>query len=134
MWIDLIEIEEFSPKLMAQEITIQTTDTARYTYLLRTNIENETPTLFCGPTGTGKSLNIKNLLNKFDDTKILVIELGFSAQTTCTQTQEIIDAKLDRRRKGIFGPKQGKGVVFIDDLNMPSKEKYGAQPPIEILR
>lgn len=49
--------------------------------------------------------------------------------------QDIIDLKLTKLRKDHFGPSYGKRcIIFIDDLNMPKVEIYGAQPPIEILR
>ena len=59
----------------------------------------------------------------------------FSAQSGCNQTQDTIDGKLDKLRKGVYGPPIGKNcIIFVDDMNMPKKEEFGAQPPIEFIR
>jgi len=62
-WNDLIDkTETISDKLMPSEIIVKTMDTMRYSFILKRNILAKIPTLFCGPTGTGKSVYIKNVL------------------------------------------------------------------------
>ena len=63
------------------------------------------------------------------------IPITFSAQTSANQTEDGLNEKFEKRRKGIYGPPTGKRyVLYIDDLNMPKKEFYGASPPIELIR
>merc|ERR1719171_200465 len=88
-----------------------------------------------GPTGSGKSVNIAQFLQKDAPADFLSIFLTMSAQTHVNQTQDLLDSKFDKRRRGVYGPPAGKSyAIFVDDLNMPKKEVYGAQPPLELLR
>lgn len=45
-------------KIIKKKTLVPTSDTVRYKFLLKCNIDLNYPTLFCGPTGTGKSIYI----------------------------------------------------------------------------
>ena len=134
-WLKTVKDEPIREELEFQNIVVTTIDTIRYRYIFDVLATHGKHVLFGGPTGTGKTVYIKQALDAMDKDKWTNIQSTFSAQTNANQIQDIIDNKLDKRKKGVFGPRQGtRAVVFIDDLNMPMLEEYGAQPPIEIIR
>lgn len=78
----------------------------------------------------------KLVLNNLQKTEAWVpVVLNFSAQTSSGRTQEILELKLEKKKKALIGAPVGKRVcVFVDDVNMPKLDTYGSQPPIELLR
>lgn len=87
-------------------------------------------------TGVGKSVISTYALDQLSREKNIVAHsINFSAQTSAGETQLLIESKLEKKRKTRFGAPPNKRLVFfIDDVNMPARETYGAQPPIELLR
>ena len=67
------QIDNFGKNAKVQEIIVTTIDTMRYSYIQKFCILNKIPTLFVGPTGTGKSVYIQNVLmhqlNEGDENK-----------------------------------------------------------------
>uniref|UniRef100_A0A8C3ERS2 Dynein axonemal heavy chain 1 n=1 Tax=Corvus moneduloides TaxID=1196302 RepID=A0A8C3ERS2_CORMO len=135
VWLDATAKFTMVPDTNFCDIIVPTMNTVRMAYLLELLLTNYKPVLCIGPTGTGKTLTIADKLLKNLPNKYITHFLMFSARTSANQTQDLIDSKLDKRRKGVFGPPVGRYFIFfIDDLNMPMLEQYGAQPPIELLR
>ncbi|XP_074253710.1 dynein axonemal heavy chain 6 isoform X1 [Saimiri boliviensis] len=135
-WERIIPTFKYNRDVPFFEMLVPTTDTVRYGYLMEKLLAVKHSVLFTGITGVGKSVITKGLLNKIQESAGYVpVYLNFSAQTSSARTQEIIESKLERKRKNILGaPGNKRIIIFVDDLNMPRLDRYGSQPPIELLR
>jgi dynein heavy chain len=135
-WEQSVPDYKYIPEEPFFQILVPTIDTVRYSYIIKTLVQVRKPCLLNGVSGTGKSVIMNAaLFDSVDDLNLQIIGLQFSAQTSSARTQESLEAKLKVKRKNLLGAPQGKTVVvFVDDLNMPAVEQFGAQPPIELLR
>jgi dynein heavy chain, axonemal len=90
-------------------------------------VVNDKHVLMPGPTGTGKSVYVQQMATFEMTDEYQLLKICFSAQTSANQTQDFLDDKTEKRRQRVMGPPLGKKyIVFVDDLNMPQKEEYGA--------
>ncbi|MGH0158032.1 UNVERIFIED_CONTAM: hypothetical protein FKN15_035543 [Acipenser sinensis] len=135
-WERIIPSFKYNNETPFFEMLVPTTDTVRYGYLMEQLLAVKHSVLFTGITGVGKSVVARALLNNIQDQAGYVpVYINFSAQTSSARTQEMIESKLEKKRKNILGaPGNKKVVIFVDDLNMPKLDRYGSQPPIELLR
>lgn len=114
---------------------VPTIDTIRYQYMISELVKSRLQLVLVGTTGTGKSLVAKQVMQKLNTDIYVTTELNFSAQTSAKNVQDIIEGRMEHKSKKVCSPPGGRRMIcLIEDLNMPSKEKFGAQPPLELLR
>ena len=142
-WTNLIGkmVPEFkyNKKTPYFNILVPTSDTVKYKFLVKHLMANGYNVLITGDTGVGKSVIIQELLltsnDQRDDEPFFTTSINFSAQTTSNNLMNVFNDKLKKRKRDLLGPPAGKKMfLFIDDVNMPQLDKYGAQPPVELLR
>lgn len=117
------------------KILVPTVDTMRYTFLLECNLRVKKPLLFCGESGTAKTVTIRNFARNLDPKKFTNLTINFSSRTSSEDVQNTIESSVEKRNGLVFGPTMGKSLlVFFDDLNMPIVDTYGTQQPIALLK
>jgi len=117
------------------DIMVETEMTFKHAHCLELLLSGSKPIFFTGETGVGKSVVIQNTLNKLAEKDLTPITLHFSAQHDSKRPQDTIMEKLEKISRKVLGAVAGKkNAIFVDDINMPMVETYGAQPPIEFLR
>ena len=118
-------------------IFVPTIDTLRYSFVLDILLNARKNVYVTGETGTGKTAIIQNKIKSLLATEEwTMITMNFSAQTTSEETQKSLESKLEQEKgkKKLWGKGGKKCLVFIDDINMPEPNEWGAHPPIELLR
>jgi len=116
------------------KLFVPTIDTVRYSGVISMLVKAKRHTLVTGESGVAKSSIIFSVLSTLDES-FAWLNINFSAQTNSVRVSDTIESRLEKRTKDTFAPPGGRRLVaFIDDFNMPEKEIFGAQPPLELLR
>ncbi|XP_017121821.1 dynein heavy chain 6, axonemal [Drosophila elegans] len=134
-WLDIMAKFVFDPETSYYDMQVPTVDTTKYGYVSDLLFKRGMPVMFTGDTGVGKTVLAISCMKRLSEGRVIPVILNFSAQTSSVRTQEMIEGPLEKRKKTQLGAPVGKTViVFIDDVNMPKLDTYGASPAIELLR
>ncbi|KAI8904300.1 dynein heavy chain and region D6 of dynein motor-domain-containing protein [Gorgonomyces haynaldii] len=124
----------YSTSIPYYKIFVPTVDTVRNEFIVKSLVSKRKSVLLVGDVGTGKTSLLQNMIFA-PDVNYGVLLINMSAQTSSNSVQSVLESRLEKRTKNVYVPVGGKHLLtFIDDLNMPMKDTFGSQPPLELIR
>lgn len=87
------------------QILVPTSDTLRYSWLLSQILKLKKPCMFCGDSGTAKTVTIFSQFKSMSMDQFLVLTINFSSRTTSADFQKNFEENIDKRTFKQYGPK-----------------------------
>jgi dynein heavy chain 1 len=123
-------------KVGTNDVVIPTVDTARHESVIAAWLHSGRPVILCGPPGSGKTMSLTAVLRSSPDYDCAF--LNFSSATTSHTVLKLLEeyATYKNTMKGmVLTPVSGKRlIIFCDEINLPSADKYGTQQVVQLLR
>ncbi len=105
------------------EFQVNTGETYRQSFFMDRLLVTGRPVLLVGPSGTGKSLFMREYLRTGLAGDWFVKKMNFSVSSSQVWVQEKIVDKMVRRRDNTYGAGYNKKtILYVDDLNTPDPE------------
>ena len=140
-WQEIVPLFESNPSTPFASIFVPTAETTCAAWFVRTALQHCASALLVGPTGAGKTAVMQSVLASMPASELEAVCLALTARTSAAAVQGAIEAELDKNVLGSTAKRTSLRVaaghqvaVFVDDLNMPAREEFGAQPALELLR
>ena len=131
------QVEVNTHSITQTDAVIPTVDTVRHEEIIYSWLAEHKPLLLCGPPGSGKTMTLFSALRKLPNME--VIGLNFSSATTPDLLMKTFEQYCEYRKTSngiVMAPTQiGQWlVIFCDEINLPTPDKYGTQRAISFLR
>ncbi|KAI9728167.1 MAG: hypothetical protein M1828_004628 [Chrysothrix sp. TS-e1954] len=130
-------VEVNTHSITQTDVVIPTLDTIRHEDVLYSWLAEHKPLVLCGPPGAGKTMTLFSALRKLPNME--VVGLNFSSATTPDLLMKSFEQHCEYRKTlngVVLSPTQlGRWlVIFCDEINLPSVDKYGTQRVIAFMR
>ena len=134
-WTVRIQPYVHQPGTVFGNLYVNSLEAQQLTAILDLVVPYRRPVCFVGVAGTGKTTIMKDKLRNIDGELFMYLSINFNSFTSSMIAQLAIESVLEKKTGKTYGPPGSRKMIyFIDDLNMPTVDKYGTQQPIALLR